>query len=116
MQRFELDRRVLERGDEVERPLLVPEKQILGMAARNGPAQRLRLLDGEQRRMRHRAMRDAEAVEEGEEIGGRGGHGVISVSSLSFLQFAVTLCRGSIPWRPDIEPLIDRREHLIEAR
>src|SRR5262245_46904341 len=76
MQRFELDHRVLERGDEVERALLVPEEQILGMAAGNSAAQRLRLLDSEQRRMRHRAVRDLQAVEEGEEIGGRGGHGM----------------------------------------
>jgi hypothetical protein len=70
MQRFELDHRVLERGDQEQRSLLVLEEQVLGMAAGNRPAQRLRLLDGEQRGVRHGRMCDAEPVESGEEVVG----------------------------------------------
>ena len=43
------------------------------MPARDGPAQRLRLLDREQRRMADRRVGDAEAVEGGEQRGGRCG-------------------------------------------
>src|SRR5262249_60365081 len=75
VQRLELDRRVLERRDQEQRPLLVLEEEVLGMAARNGSAQLLRLLDGKQRRMRHRRVGDAEPVEEGEEVGRSGGRG-----------------------------------------
>jgi len=75
MQRFQLDHRILERRDQEQCPLLVLEEEVLGMAARNGSAQLLRLFDGEQRRVRHRRVGDAEPVEEGEEIGRGGGHG-----------------------------------------
>src|SRR5262245_20688689 len=47
VQRLELDHCVLERRDQEQRPLLVLEEQVLGMAAGNGAAQLLRLLDGE---------------------------------------------------------------------
>src|SRR5215813_7115371 len=76
VQRFQLDHRILERRDQEQRPLLVLEEQVLGVAARNGSAQLLRLLDGEQRGMRHRRVGDAEPVEEGEEVGRSGGHGI----------------------------------------
>ena len=75
MQRLELDHRIFQRHHQVERVLLVLEKEVLGMAAGNLPTQRLRLLDREQRRVRDRAMGDPEAVEKGEQIVGRGGHG-----------------------------------------
>ena len=78
MQRFELDRRVLQRDHEKQRALLVLEEQVLGVPAGNRAAQRLRLLDREQRRMRHGRVRDAEAVEEGEQVVGRGGHDGLS--------------------------------------
>src|SRR5205809_7446737 len=51
-----------------ERTLLVPEKQVLGVHARNRAAQGLCLLDREQWRMAHGAMQDAELVQIGEEV------------------------------------------------
>ena len=51
------------------------EEQVLGVAAGDRAAQALRLLDGEQRRMAHRRMGDAEAVEGGEQLVGSGGQG-----------------------------------------
>src|SRR5438132_4882540 len=39
VQRFQLDHRVLERRDQEQRPLLVLEKEVLGMTAGNGSAQ-----------------------------------------------------------------------------
>ena len=44
------------------------------MAALDGSAQALRLLDGEQRRVADRRMRDAEAVQGGKELIRGGGH------------------------------------------
>ena len=74
MQRLERYHGVLERGDEEQRILLVLQKQVLGMAAGDRPAQGLRLLDGEQRGMADRRVRDAELLEEGEKVVGSGGH------------------------------------------
>ena len=51
VQRLEVDRGVLQRGDQKKRALLVLEEQVLGVAAGDLAAQRLRLLDREQRRM-----------------------------------------------------------------
>src|SRR6185437_14458252 len=48
MQRFELDRRVLQRHHQERRVLLVAQEQILGMAAWNLPAQRPGFVDREQ--------------------------------------------------------------------
>jgi hypothetical protein len=76
VQRLQLDRGVLQRGDEIKRALLVLEEQVLGVAAGDRAAQRLRLLDGEQRRMAHRGVGDAEAVEGGEQLVGGRGHGL----------------------------------------
>src|SRR5207342_3291389 len=53
MQRFELDRGILERGHEKERAALVLEKQVLGVATRNLSAQAAAFLNREQRRMAH---------------------------------------------------------------
>src|SRR5712691_7247813 len=75
MQRFELDCGIFERGEEDERPFLVLEEEILGMSPGDAPAQRPGLLDGEQGSVRDRPVRNAEAIEKGEEIVGRGGHG-----------------------------------------
>ena len=74
MQRFELDHRILERRDQEQRVFLVLEEQVLGVGAGNGSAQLARLLDSEQRRVRHRRVRDAELIEKGKEIGGSSGH------------------------------------------
>src|SRR5262249_51639222 len=74
VQGFELDRRVLERGDEEERALLVAQEEVLGVATRNLAAQRLRLPDREEGRMRHGAVRDTELIEQREQVGGGGGH------------------------------------------
>ena len=51
VQRFELDRGILERGHQEQRVLLVLEEQVLGVAAGDLAAQRPRLLDREQRRV-----------------------------------------------------------------
>jgi hypothetical protein len=75
VQRLQLDGGVLQRGDEEQRALLVAEKQVLGVAAGDAAAQAPRLLDREQRRMADRRVRDAEAVEGGEKLVGRGGRG-----------------------------------------
>ena len=77
MQRLQLDRGVLQRGDEEQRALLVAQEQVLGVAAGNAAAQAPRLLDREQRRMADRRVRDAEAVEGGEKLGGRAAKGAV---------------------------------------
>ncbi len=51
MQTLEIDIRVLEGDDEVKRVFLVAQKQVFGVPSRDLPAQILRLLDGEQRRV-----------------------------------------------------------------
>ena len=75
VQRFQLDRGVLERAHQEQRALLVAQEQVLGVAARDLAAQRPRFLDREQRRVRHRCMGDAEPVEIGEQVVGGRGHG-----------------------------------------
>ncbi len=57
------------------RALLVAQEQVLRVPARNLAAQRPRLLDREQRRMRHGRVGDAEPVEKGEKVVGGRGHG-----------------------------------------
>ncbi len=75
VQALEVDIGVFQRHHQVKLVFLVAQEQVLGMAARNLPAQSARLLDREQRRMLHRRMRDAEAVEIGKELVGRLRHG-----------------------------------------
>ena len=75
MQRLELDHGIFERYHQEYGVALVLEQKILAVAARQRPAQAPRLLDGEQRRVRHGRVRDAEPVEEGEKIVGGGRHG-----------------------------------------
>ena len=53
VQRLQVDARLLGRDHQKHRVLLVLEEQVLGVPAGNRAAQRLALLDGEQRRMRH---------------------------------------------------------------
>ena len=62
VQVLQVDGRFLGRDHQEERVLLVLEEQVLGVGARNLAAERLRLLDGEERRMLDRGGGDAEAA------------------------------------------------------
>ena len=73
--RLQVDHRILLRRDEEEIVLLVLEEQVLGVAAIDLAAQRLRIGDGEEGRMRNRLGFDAEVAEIGKKIVGAGGHG-----------------------------------------
>jgi hypothetical protein len=75
VQALQGDRRILQRHDQIEVAALVAQEQVLGVASRDLAAQRLRLVDGEQRRMGHGGVRDAEPIEQSEQVGGRGRHG-----------------------------------------
>ena len=75
MQGLEIDACLFGCDHQKYRILLVFQEQVLGVPAGNRAAQRLALLDGEQRRMRRGLVRDSEAVEEGEQIIGRRRHG-----------------------------------------
>src|SRR5262249_22983986 len=74
MQPLELDPGVFQRGYQEQGALFVLEKQVLGVAARNLPAQRTRLLNREQRRVFHGSVNDAESVKKCKQVGGRRGH------------------------------------------
>ena len=74
MQALQRDRRILQRHHEIEFPALVLQEQVLGVAARDLPAQRPGLLDREQGRMGYARVCDPETVEQGEQFGGSGGH------------------------------------------
>jgi hypothetical protein len=63
----------LERRHQVERALLVLQEQVLGVAARDLPAQGLGFLDREQRRVAHGRMRDCEPVEKANRSSGVAG-------------------------------------------
>src|SRR5215471_19982089 len=80
MQRFEIDRRVLECGDQEHGVALVLEEQVFRVPAGALPAQAFGLFDREHRRVRDGRMRDAELVEKGEEVVGRSGHGALSLT------------------------------------
>ena len=71
MQALEVDLGVFQRDHEIERVLLVAQKQVLGVTAWHFTAQGCRLLDGEHRRVFHRRVFDAERVERGEQFVGR---------------------------------------------
>jgi hypothetical protein len=53
VQALEIDHGILRRHHQEQRVFPILEEQILGVPARNHTAQRLRLLHGEQGRMRH---------------------------------------------------------------
>ena len=74
VQAFEVDGRVFQRHHQIERIFLVAQKQILAVAARHFAAQARGLLDSEDRRVLHRCVLDAERIERGEKVFGRGGH------------------------------------------
>ena len=75
VQRFELDHGIFFGHDQEQRALLVAQEQVLAVPARRiFGAQRAGLLDRKGRRMPHRAVGNAEAVEKGEQFVGRGGH------------------------------------------
>src|SRR5260370_1100837 len=74
MQRLEFDRRILRRHDQEHAVALVFQEQVLGVRTGNRAAQLARLLDGEQRRMGRGLVRDPVAVEEREQVIGRGWH------------------------------------------
>src|SRR5262245_50263274 len=75
MQRLELDCGILQRRYQVEGALFVLQEQVLGVAARDLAAQRLRLFDREQGWVAHGRVGNAEPVEEREQVVGGGGHG-----------------------------------------
>ena len=66
--------------DQEQRALLVLQEQVLGVPAGDLSAQRLRLLDREQRRMGHGAMGDAQPVEKAQENNAEGccNHGALA--------------------------------------
>src|SRR5215813_8780470 len=74
VQRFEFNFGVLERGDQVERAALVPEEQVLGVAACNLSAQGAALLDGEQWRMVDGRVPNPQLVEIGKQLVRSCGH------------------------------------------
>ena len=74
MQALEVDVGVFLRDHEETARLSCPQEQVLGVPAGNLAAQRLRLLDGEQRRMADRGVGDPKPVEIGEKVVGGGGH------------------------------------------
>src|SRR5690348_11827415 len=74
MQAFQVDLRTLERNHEIKLVLLVAQKQVLGMRAFDLAAQRLGLLDGEYRRMRHGLVGDAKTIQISEQSVGRVRH------------------------------------------
>ena len=74
VQRFQLDRGVLQRGHQEQRVLLVLEEQVLGVAAGNRAAQACDCSTVNSGGWRHGRVRDAEAVEGGEKLVGGGGH------------------------------------------
>jgi len=69
-ERLQVDAAFLERDDEPETGLLILEEEALAVPARQRAAQRLRLLDGEDRRVGVGLVRDAEPVQFGEELVG----------------------------------------------
>ena len=74
VQALHVDRGVLLGDEQEDLVLLVLEEEVLGVAAGDRAAQRLALLDGEERRVLRGRGRDAEPVEEGEKVGAGGGH------------------------------------------
>jgi hypothetical protein len=75
VQALEIDHGILDRSDEEELSLLVLQEQVLGVRAGNGPAQFLRLIDGEQGRMADCFMGDAKRIQGGKQRFGSVGHG-----------------------------------------
>ena len=75
VQRFQLDRGVLARHDQVWGAFFVAQEQVLGMATRNRAAQLAAFLDGEYRRMGDGLVGDAEPIQIGEKLVRRGRHG-----------------------------------------
>src|SRR5262249_62125912 len=75
MQRLELDCGILQRRHQVEGALFVLQEQVLGVAAWDLAAQRLRLLDREQGGVAHGPVGNTEPVEEREQVVWGGGHG-----------------------------------------
>ena len=73
MHALEIDRRILQRADEKHAFALVAQKQVLRVRARDRSAQPARVGDGEERRMPHGRVLDAEPVEKSEEVVGGGG-------------------------------------------
>jgi hypothetical protein len=75
METLEFNRGILLHHDQAHRVLFILEEQILGVPTGDAAAQRARLFDREQRRVRYRGMHDAERVEEREQVVRSGGHG-----------------------------------------
>jgi hypothetical protein len=73
VQALQVDPRLGMRDDEEDAALLVLEEQVLRVKARDFLLDRLRLGDREHRHMLVGPRRDAEALEQGEEVGGRRG-------------------------------------------
>ena len=67
-QALEVDGAILQRHDQPHLLLLVAQEEVLDVMAGQVAAQRLGLLDGEDRRMLDGAMGDAQLVEAGEEL------------------------------------------------
>jgi hypothetical protein len=68
MQRFELDRRILQRHDQEGRAFFVAQEQILRVRAGYLATQFPRFIDPEDWRMGHRLVRDAERVQVGKKL------------------------------------------------
>ena len=75
MQGLQVDRGVLQRDDEQKRAALVLEEEVFRVPAGDFAAQPARFLDGEERRVADGAVLDLQAIENGEQIGRRCGHG-----------------------------------------
>src|SRR5262249_37437620 len=79
-------------------------EQVLGMAARNGSTQLLRLLHVEQRGMRHGRVGDAVPVEEGEEVGRSGGHVTLIDARSAFSEVESARAASSAPGANVLHP------------
>ena len=74
VQRLKFNRRIFTRHHQVGRTLFVAQEQVLGMAPGNRAAQIARLLDREHRRMSDGLVGDAEPIQIGKKLIGRGRH------------------------------------------